>query len=259
MNNFSISSISSSFQIPLREKVAFIVFTTRKGGFSKEEYSSLNLSPYVGDDGQAVLKNRKKVAGFFGKNIKDITTVNQVHGGKWYPVQKKADFTPGHLNIKADALITGEEGVPIGVLVADCIPLIVVSSSGRVAAVHAGRKSLLKGIIRKTIKELNGEFESETYCFMGPSICDDCYEVNKDVAREFENEFPETVSRKESRYFLNLKKAALTELTKVNVDMKNVVNWNHCTRCLSSTYYSYRKNKETGRQAGIVCLKARDK
>lgn len=268
----SSGRISHAFRVVGSDFEASVIFTTRRGGCSKTPYSSLNLSYYVGDEEERVRQNRKAVSEFIGKE--DFVTVQQAHGNGIVVLESSnvVNLKTGHIDLQADAIVTAFEGVPLGVLSADCLPMILIAEPGIVSAVHAGWRGLLAGVVENAVgvmRDLKGE---DFAVFFGPSICKDCYEVGEDVVEKFRSKFKGGIYSSGGKWHLSLKTLAFEVLENIGVverilrvgrlslpeltASKMVYNIDVCT-FESKIYYSYRREGLTGRQAGIVLLKRR--
>ncbi len=231
--------------------VVKVLFTSRLGGFSNGNYKSLNLSPYVGDNEKVVKKNREIVASFLSKG-KDFVSVEQVHGTNIYRI---AGTETGHQkDVRADAIICEVPDIAIGVLTADCVPIVLFDESGRIAAVHAGWKGLCAGIIKKVIKEfLHIDNKEKVRAFVGPAIDVCCYQVGIEVSARFEDIYPGIVINRMGSNYLNLKQIVKMQLEEQGILPENIYISPDCTSCLSELYFSYRKDGgKTGRQAALV-------
>ena len=125
------------------------VVTTRRGGVSGGPYASLNLGDHVGDDPTAVAENRRRLAGFFGVATDALVVVRQVHGATAAIVD--AATRPN----EADALVTADPRVVVCVLVADCVPVVVLDPTARVlAVVHAGWRGTVAGVVGATVERM---------------------------------------------------------------------------------------------------------
>ena len=216
-------------------------FTKRTGGESHGAFASLNLGTHVGDDVEAVLKNRAILTSLVGPT----QFMNQVHGDRIALIEEVTDEIP-----TADALVTGIPGIALAVMVADCIPLLL-SSRESVAAVHVGRKGLVNEITRKTISVMRDMGASDITAILGPSICGNCYEVSEDIYREVLATHPAAESRTpQGTFSLDLPKALLEVLQDEGI---GVINEFQCT-VESQDLFSYRRDGVTGRQAGVISL-----
>jgi YfiH family protein len=155
-------------------------FTDRFGGVSIAPYNSLNLAYHVGDDSQFVDENRRRVASAAGVTQNQLITVSQVHG---------AAVLAGDLvtsTSDADALTYESSDLALAMLVADCVPLLLVdTSSPRFAVVHAGWRGLHHGVVARTVSVFSDP--SRVYAFVGPSISMEAYQIGPDVAQYFED------------------------------------------------------------------------
>ena len=217
------------------------LFTDRTGGASKDQFASLNLGLQVGDDPAKVLLNRK----ILESKSAPIVYMNQVHGDTVLVIEG-----PTNLSIIADAMVTQESGIALGVLVADCIPVLLWDQqSSCIAVAHVGRRGLQNGIIHKTIdvmRELGAESISAEF---GPSICGKCYEVGQDVFDEVVASRPHAKSSETAFDFaLDLPAALDYELESLEI---SVLRSSICT-FESASYFSYRRDGLTGRSAGVI-------
>jgi len=216
-------------------------FTDRRGGVSLAPYDSLNLAFHVGDDRDYVMDNRESLS----MPVSAIQFMNQKHGDEIAIVDSISEIEPS-----CDALITTTPGLAVAVLVADCIPLLL-SSSSVVAAVHVGRRGLVNKITLKVIAQMRALGATAIHAQLGASICGECYEVPADMAEEVSFLHPSALSRtKIATPALDLPRALITELTSAGIsyEASSVCTFeNH-------DYFSYRRNSTTGRFAGIVWL-----
>ncbi len=250
--NTGASFISHRFIVRARSSTSIAVFTNRLGGFSKPPYDELNLSPYVGDDHEAVNKNRRLVAALFESD--DFISLNQVHGNEILDLKSLTDkyIRPEHLDIEADGVITDLKDIPFGVLTADCLPLILVCDSGFTAAIHAGWRGLKSGIVVRAVETLKERGEGSMVAILGPSIGSCCYSVGGELLSFAMKEFPDLIEERQGKYYFDLKGAAVTQLVSSGVKKKNIYVVDECTSCLRNLYYSYRVSNVTGRQAALV-------
>ena len=137
-------------------------------------------------------------------------------------------------------------------LVADCIPLLLWDESESViAAVHVGRRGLANEVALKTITAMRSLTESKILAVMGPSICGNCYEVDESTYNEVTRQIPESAARtKRDTLALDLPRGLQVQLAAVGVELENKAA---CT-LEDERYFSYRRVRITGRQAGIITL-----
>ena len=147
------------------------------------------MAYHVGDRRETVRTNRRQLAAAAtGGRVDDFCTVSQVHGRNCFVV---ADHLPasGRPPVEADALVTARPGILLGILTADCLPVIIVDRRCRaVAVVHAGWRGLLAGVVPATLEVLErrygiGAADLRVYC--GPAIGRCCYRVGDEVVEQF--------------------------------------------------------------------------
>jgi hypothetical protein len=216
-------------------------FTKRTGGYSHGAFASLNLALHVGDDESIVAQNRTVADKHFGP----VQYMNQVHGNRIAIIEEQSDEAP-----TADALVSGIPGITLGVMVADCIPLLLHSKE-IVAAVHVGRKGLMNSIAPLTIELMREMGASKIQAVMGPSICGRCYEVSEDLYHEVIAEHPSAKSiTAKGTFSLDLPEALRHVLA---AEAVGVVDEFSCT-FENPDLFSYRRDGVTGRQAGLIRL-----
>ena len=220
----------------------------RQGGISQGAYASLNLALHVGDDVQAVLENRQRL----GLPAEPVW-LNQVHGltvvdaGK---VRQKVSELP----IEADASYTNQAGVICTVLTADCLPVLLCDRAGsRVAAVHAGWRGLVAGVIEDTVMALQLPGD-QLLAWLGPAIGPESYEVGDEVRETFLQQDAEarTAFRpsRSDHWWMDIYQLARQQLAKVGVT--GVFGGEHCTYQDKERFYSYRRDGVTGRMASVI-------
>lgn len=195
----------------------------------------------MGDDPEAVALNRTHLSRIAG----DVQFMNQVHGASFIVVDEFSTVDP-----TSDALITTTPGLPLAVLVADCIPLLL-SSSTVVAAVHVGRKGLMNSIALSVIKEMRRLGADSIHAQLGASICGSCYEVPAAMADEVSSAHPDAfVLTREGNPALDLPKALIAALVGEGITYEAS---GICT-LEDPLYFSYRRHNITGRNAGVIWL-----
>ena len=200
-------------------------------------YESLNLAQHVGDDPARVDANRKKIG--------PAQFMNQVHGDEIVLINAISSEVP-----TCDGLITTTPNLSLAVMVADCIPLLLISKEA-VGAIHVGRAGLVNRIALKAIQMMRSLGAIEIHAALGPSICGTCYEVpfqmQQDVIAEHPRAFATT---KKGTPGLDLSKALIADLVSVGV------TYEASTICTleDQLYFSHRRQNPTGRFAGVVSL-----
>jgi YfiH family protein len=222
-----------------------IYFSGSAGGTSISPYDSLNLAEHVGDDQIAVRANRELVAKALGQI--EIAYMNQTHGDTvvFYEEEKLSTSN-------ADALVTKVKGIGLAVLVADCLP-IIIEAGEFIAAVHAGRKGVANKIILKTLKAIWQKEEfTNLNVVVGPHICSDCYEVSPEIFEEVVRVDPACAHGLRNLNLLAGVKAQIQSFVESHqIAQYSFYSVDRCTK-EDNSYFSFRRNKITGRQVGIV-------
>ncbi len=239
---------------PLLEQTGIVehCFTTRIGGVSKGIYESLNLSFTRGDEDAAVRENFRRLAGAMETDVSKFVFTDQTHttnvrrvtaedAGKG--IVKERDYTD------IDGLITNEPGLVLSTFYADCVPLYFVDPVHRAIGMsHSGWKGTVGKMGAATITAMKREFGTEAkdlVCAIGPSICQDCYEVSEDVADAFKEAFPGhadeiLLDKKNGKYQLDLWRTNEIVLTEAGVLKENIAVTNICTCCNPDLLFSHR-------------------
>ena len=222
--------------------------TSRHGGVSEGGYSSLNLGDHVGDTAESVAENRRRVSTMFTGGL-PIYLPEQVHSGESVEVSSVSDMRQ-----KCDAVLVGREAVPVGVLTADCIPIILADPKSRSAAVvHAGRAGVFKKIVSATVQAMSDRFGTETgdlLAAVGPGIRSCCYEVGEDVFEGYEEFKPFFSQTDEGRGMLDMVSALSSEMESVGLNGDAILDSGVCTSCSSEEFYSHRTETLKGGSAG---------
>ena len=213
-----------------------VAFTGRTGGSSEPPFDTLNLSARVGDDRAAA--NKARVARALGFETDRLAQTRQVHGARVIEV------APGEAGVRGegDGLVTRVPGAVLGVLTADCVPVLLEGERG-IAALHAGWRGLVAGILEAGIAEVAPVWAA----WVGPSIHACCYEVGDEVTSRFERAgLPVADDRR-----VDPAAAACAALKRAGVT--NIAASERCTSC-DGSYFSYRRDGRTGRQGGFIAL-----
>lgn len=200
---------------------------------------------HVGDDPISVHKNREALRDSL--DVSKLIFMNQVHGDEVVCVDEDT-LTP-----TCDAMISQSKNVALAVMVADCIPLLFYDAPTQsIGVVHAGRVGSALSISVKTVQAMQKHFGVDPKTlkiYIGPSIGACCYEVGKEVCGGLEH----VLHVKQESLFLDLPRANIQALCKAGVLEKNIHDEMLCT-CCSAEYFSYRREKTTGRFAGVIRL-----
>ncbi len=230
-----------------------VAFTERTGGVSREAFHSLNLGLRCGDDPARALENRRRVCGAVGMST--FALVRQVHGARIVRAGRRrvgAGFEdPSTALGNADAIVTSSRGVALGVLAADCVPIVLADpAAGQLAVVHAGWRGVAQGVLRSAV----GTFPnpSEVRAAVGPAIGPDHYEVGEDVAAAVSAVAPggAVTTRSRSRLLLDLPATVSTILDALGV--RSIEREEVCTACERDRFFSHRRDGVTGRQAVVA-------
>lgn len=226
-------------------------FTDRIGGVSVKPFDRFNLAEHVGDDPAAVVANRAVVAERVGSGV---VFMRPQHGAKVAILG--AEYLDGRDPPEADVLVTTVRGLGLATLAADCVPLLIHDGlSGAVAAVHIGREGLRVGVVDAAVAalvDLRGGWhhEGKITASIGPAICGRCYEVSTELMDLVAKHHPEAASTTSwGRPALDLPRAVAERLTGLGVT--SIIRHRSCT-FEDSSLFSYRRDRVTGRQAGVV-------
>lgn len=243
-------------------------FTTRLGGVSEDIYSTLNFSFTRGDKPEAVLENYRRVAVVFGKTVDDFICTDQTHTttvirvGKeerGYGVTKERPYTD------VDGLITNEPGVILSTFYADCVPLYFVDPVNKAIGLsHSGWRGTVGRMGQRTLeamKEAFGTNPKDVYAAIGPSICQECYEISEDVAEHFYEEFKGhgeeiLINKGNGKYQLDLWKTNEIVMLEAGILPEHLAVTNICTCCNSEVLFSHRASQgKRGNLAAFLMLK----
>lgn len=227
-------------------------FTTRAGGVSDGEWSSLNVSFTRGDDETAVRENFRRVAEAFGVLPEQIVCSMQTHTTnvrRVYASDGGAGVTQPLTWRDVDGLITDVPGLLLGTFYADCVPLYFVDPVHRAIGLsHSGWRGTVARMGDVTLRAMADAFGSrpqDVICAIGPSICQNCYEVSADVAEQFIAEFSgadETLLYPTGgdKYQLNLWEANRRVLLEAGVLPEHLQITDLCTCCNPHNLFSHR-------------------
>lgn len=228
--------------------------STRNGGVSTAPLSSLNLSFRVGDEETNVLENRKRFFGGLGIELSQLATSYQVHGDKVLYAIEPEEYSG------FDALVTDRKHVYVAVSVADCTPILIFDAENEiVAAIHAGWRGTVEGIVFKTLEAMQDHFKTQpAHCFAYIGTCiDECsYEVDADVADHFPNEF-KRFDTKLNKFFVDLKNGNKDQLLEFGIPETHIEISPYSTVLNNDQYFSHRKeNGKTGRMMAVIGMHA---
>lgn len=243
---------------PAFDKMPEIIhgFSTRLGGISKGIYSSMNLSFTRGDDEEAVRENYRRIASAIGFSVEDIVTSDQTHTAN-VRVIKEEDRGNGITKPRpykdVDGMITNVPGIVLATFYADCVPLYFVDPVHKAIGLsHSGWRGTAAKIGKVTAEkmaETYGTKPEELFVAVGPSICQDCYEVSEDVTEEFKKTFQEEhweklfYKKENGKYQLNLWEANRIIFLEAGIPKEHISMPNLCTCCNPKFLFSHRASK----------------
>jgi YfiH family protein len=226
--------------------------TCRDGGVSKGAYASLNIATHVGDVESLVEENRALITRDAGLPAEPVW-LEQVHE----TTAVELGHVKGSPILKADASIARSSGLVCAVMTADCLPLLLCKKDGSVvAAIHAGWRGLLSGVIENTVKQLADA--DQILAWLGPAIGPANFEVGQEVKDAFVGKMPvmqQAFKRvDDSHYMADL--YALARMTLLQCGVKKMYGGEHCTYNQPNQFYSYRREAITGRMASLIWIQS---
>lgn len=266
---------------PLLEDTGLVkhCFTTRLGGASEGIFSTMNFSFTRGDDKVAVEENYRRLAKALEVDYEKFVFTDQTHTVNVRKVTA-ADAGKGLTKERdyqdVDGLITNEPGLVLSTFFADCVPLYFIDPVHRAIGMsHSGWRGTVARMGKVTLEAMQREYgtnPAEVICAIGPSICQDCYEVSFDVAEEFAKEFagheaeilmesPKNArmaepAKTDKKYQLNLWKANEIVLLEAGVKKEHIAITDICTCCNPDILFSHRASQgKRGNLGGFICLK----
>ena len=236
-------------------------FFNKNGGVSEGIYKSLNCGIGSKDKKNNIKKNLKIVKRKIGKKSKEIFLVKQIHSNKFIFLSKNSKIK--NRSINADAIVTEKKKFPIAILTADCVPLLLFDKKRKmIAAIHAGWKGALKGIINKVIKFMlkKGCSRKDITVAIGPSIT----QKNYNVKLNFKNKFIKK-HKKNKIFFKNINKLIYFDLpnyiksqlkfNKISkIDMINIDTYDKKNNFFSARQSLKLKHDDYGRNISIIMI-----
>ena len=250
---------------PALEETGCVVngFSTRLGGVSRGDWATMNFSFTRGDDPEAVRENYRRMAAALGVDVNRMVLSHQTHttnvrrvteedAGKG--VVRERDYTD------VDGLITNVPGITLVTFYADCVPLYFVDPVRRAIGLsHSGWRGTVNRMGRVTVEAMGKAFGSDPkdiVACIGPSICEDCFEVGGEVAEAFENAFEpakhsEILEEKpDGKFLLDLWRANAIVMEEAGILPERIHMTDICTHCNPELLYSHRR---TGERRGNLC------
>jgi YfiH family protein len=231
------------------------ITTLIKGGVSKGGYSEFNLASHVGDEAKAVIANRARLVEDLRLPSEPVW-LDQVHSNKVVNADElaAADHSAGVSAIPADASVSRTKDIVCAVLTADCLPVFFSNSDGtEVAVAHAGWRGLHDGILSNTIKAMKSSAD-DILVSLGPAIGPQAFEVGIEVYDAFVSKNQQNssafVSTDKQHYLCDIYQLARLELSAIGVE--SIAGGDYCTYNDANRFYSYRRQKNTGRMASLI-------
>ena len=245
------------------------MITNRHGGFSQPPFDSLNLGLHVGDDASTVQKNREALKAVLPS---EPIWLNQVHG------TQVIDADNTHKNPcsdipSADASVTSTPGQVLAIMTADCLPVLLASSDGKVVgAAHAGWRGLAAGVIEQTVALMRAkqtqqtqtqtqthtptETQADIIAYLGPAIGPHAFEVGSEVRDIFMAQNPASAAcfeqlRENGKYLANIYGLAWLRLNALGIEQ--IEGGGECT-LQNPDYFSYRRDQQTGRMGSFIWI-----
>lgn len=238
---------------PLKKNIVALT-TTRMGGISKPPYHSLNLASNVGDNDQAVQHNRQLLRQFVNLSSDPVwlaqTHCNLVLNLDNFKLSGDRCYDGSYTSIPGKACV---------VLSADCLPVLFYSrSTDEVAASHAGWRGLSNGILENTVHQFHCD-PKDIVTWLGPAIGPTKFAVGENVKHQFERFSPEAsaafvcIDKKRQKYLADIYMLARQRLNAMGV--MAVFGGDYCTMSDPSRFFSYRRERVTGRIASLIWIK----
>jgi len=234
---------------PLLEQTGVVRhgFSTRLGGVSKGHCATMNISTTRGDDPEAIEENRRRIAAAIGVDPSDFTYTHQTHTTNVAVVEEK---DRGGKFLDTDGMVTDIPGICLVTFYADCVPLFFVDPVHcAIGLSHSGWRGTVGRIGRITLELMEKKYGTDpeqVVAAIGPSICQDCYEVSGDVIGKFKDEFDEALwpelfyEKADGKYQLDLWKANQAVLRSAGIRKEHIAVTNVCTHCNPEILFSHR-------------------
>ncbi len=235
---------------PAPHKIHALI-TTREGGTSQRPFDGFNLADHVGDDPKAVSENRECLRAILPSEPKWL---KQVHGNVVAQVDKLDQ------PVEADASVAFRDGVVCAVLTADCLPVLFCDLKGsRVAAAHAGWRGLAAGVLESSVSAMQCN-PADIMAWLGPAIGPQAFEVGEEVREAFVSDLPVATEAfmgvRPGKWLADIYELARLRLARAGVSQ--VFGGGYCTYTDAERFYSYRRDKTTGRIASLIWIQGGD-
>lgn len=238
--------------------------TTRKGGCSKRPYHSLNLGWKTADLPSDVRRNREIIVHRINTSRSFILFPEQVHGNTVRIVSTYPSYKEKTEDFEAtDGIVTNLSDLAIGVLMADCVPVLMFDPKNQViAAIHVGWRGAVNQIIPEAVtamKHVYGTDPVHVLAGIGPSIGPDAFEIGNDVKQKWEHHLPDlhhVFHLKNGKLYLNLWKAVYEQCIKEGLIKEHIECGHICTYYNEHLFFSHRRTGGvTGRMAAVMMIR----
>ncbi len=238
--------------------------TNRRGGVSRAPFDSLNLGLHVGDDDDSVIENRSRAAAELGAKLDDLVFGNQTHGAT-VAIVDSGDRGRGARTLDdalpaTDGLVTETPGLVLCVLVADCVPILLMDrKAGRLGVVHAGWRGAASGVVPSALAAFGalGSRPEDLTAMLGPSIGFEAFEVGEEVVDALGLTGTSLrVNRDGARPHVDLAGVVGDQLVDMGVKSSNLTINRQATGRANGEYFSARDGQSTGRFGILAVLRA---
>ncbi len=236
-------------------------FFDRKGGKSKGIYKSLNCGMGSSDNKKNIKQNLRIVCQKLSLHYKKIFLLNQIHSNKFHFLNK--NYKKNNIKLTGDALITNQKKIIIGILTADCVPVLIYDNKLKIiSAIHAGWKGAYKGIIKKVIKFMlkNGSESKNLVAAIGPCISQKSYEIKKDFKNKFLNQGKKNeifFRKNKNKTYFSLNKYVYYQLKSLGLKKIDIINkdtYNPKNNFFSARRSIHNKENDYGRNISIIMI-----
>lgn len=265
--------VSENFELRQRGELSFVVcppleragflnaISTRHGGISPLPDGSLSLGNFTreqaNDQREFVLENRRRFKSAIGANNWTLVLCRQIHSADIRTVQDETDALSDPQ--PCDALTARMPKTLLGILTADCLPVIIVDErTCAVANVHAGWRGTLAGIVAQTVERMQREYDSrpaDLSAALGPAICAKCFEVGPEVLRDFREKYDYAddlifAEQKTGKGHININQANIRQLLSCGLTPERIYDSALCTVCQNNLFFSHRAERGHERHVG---------
>lgn len=250
---------------PLEEAGFTNAFSTRTGGVSPMPEDALNLAGFTDDAAENIHENRRRFLRALGGEWR-LASTWQVHGADVRRVREDHDEERNdRADEQCDALTTNVPGILVAAKHADCVPVLLADErTGACAAVHAGWRGTLAGILGRTLSHMREEYGTraeDVRAALGPAALGCCYEVGAEVTDAFKERYGETFATptRDAHALIDLHRANTAQLLAAGLTSERIHRAPYCTICRPDLFFSYRlekhKHGSVGRLLSVIGAK----